>query len=679
MPETAAAAAWEYFAFEVGAGYVASSWAYTAVYVVTAVAINQVANKVLAGSSGQGGTASPQVLSTTVRQAAAARRLAYGTVKMGGVMNYAAQSDSGEYMWFSAALCEGPIEGIDPVFWLGDELSNNTKFAGLTYLEAYTGAPGQAASAELVANSNGEWTTDDVGTGVAYAVWRLKHNREAFPRGRANLPIAFLVRGRNVFDPRTGLTAFSNNPALCLLDFMRSEFGPAGGIPDDLIDFDSFAAAANVCDEIIDSIDPTNVVSGVPGKVRRYTLDGVFEVSGGHTAIVRTMLDAMAGQMATPGERYRLYAGAWRAPTGPALTSEYLRSVPSYRTHPAYQQRINTARGTYREPRQDWQMVDYAEQQLPEAVVSEYGEILQNINLPATSNGAIAQRLARLAMMRARSAVPLVVQCNYGAMRWDLLDVLTADLPECGAQGVYVVSSYTYAEGGGIDMVLTPQPASDFDWVPAEHERIVTTVVAPDFNSTPPEITGLVVTAGVTYVDESVSNYGLLATWNATADVYLENYEVQFRVVGSGDAGWRGQIAPSNSWKETLNTGTSYDVRVRIVRTDSTTGPWATETSILVSGDTTPPGVPTDLTITGTGTHTIGWKNPASLDVMRGRVYGSTVNNAAGATEVAEVFGLPSTAYTASYTPAVTPLYYWVAAVDRSGNESTREYVGVGS
>ena len=675
MPEAIGVWVADYFAFEVIGATVASAAAVEiAVTALATVALNQAANAVL-GSSGQGGTASAQAMNTTVRQAAASRRLIYGQVKTGGVLVYPAQSDDGKYAWLDVYLGEGPIHAIDPVFWVGDDLSTAGKFAGLLTLEGYGGWPGQTASAGLIAVSSGEWTAADVGTGCAHAVVRYEFDRNAFPRGLV-LP-TFLVSGRVVYDPRTNSTAYSNNPALCLLDFLRCEYGPDGGVVDDLIDFASFAAAANVCDELVDSIDPTNTVGGVPGKVRRYTLDGVFEVSGGHTQIVETMLAAMAGALPFTGGQYRLYAGAWRAPTGPVLTGEYLRADPIYRTHPARQQRINTVRGTYREPRQDWQNVDFQPQTLPAAVVAEDGEIVQNINFPCTTVGAIAQRLARLSMQRARSAVPLSLPCNWAAFQWQLWDVVQVNLPEVGAVGSFLITGYTFAEGGGIDLVLLPHNAADFEWVPATHEKLVPVVVAPDFNSTPPDILGLTVVAASIDQGESSGSYGLSATWTPTVDAQLDYYEVQYKLNAATD--WVGERAGGASWSRILSVGSYYDVRVRVVRANGTAGPWATVTNTLVSGDTDPPGVPTALSVTGTTNHTIGWTNPVSVDVMRARVYASTTNDPATGLQVADVFGLPATAYTATHTPAGVPTYYWVAAVDRSGNASARTYAGVGN
>lgn len=678
MPEAAAAYVAEYLAFDAMVGATLTSVGYYATYVAVTAAINYAAMEVL-GSGGQGGTVTPQSLNTSVRQSGLPRRLIYGTVKAGGVLVYPAQSDDGEYVHLALYLGEGPIDGIDPVFWVGDDLSTDPKFDGLLTLEAYTGAPGQTASTALVAASGGEWTTADVGTGCAYAVTRYKWDRNAFPRGLV-LP-AFLVRGRLLYDPRTNTTAHSANPALVLLDYIRSEFGYAA--PTDWIDMDSFAAAAAVCDELVDSIDPANTVGGVAGKVRRYTCNGVFEASGSPASVVATIEASMAGKLVFCGGKYRAYAGAYRAPTGPTLTGEYLRADPTMRTHASRQQRINVARGTYREPRQDWQTVDYLEQSLPAAQLAEAGEIVQNINLPVTTNGATAQRLARIAMRQARSAVPLSLPCNWAAFQWRLYDTVSVSLPEIGAVGTYLITSYTFAQGGGIDLVLVPHLASDYAWTPATDEALVPQVIRPDFNSTPPAILGLTVFGGA--VDQGdYAQVQLSAEWTPTVDAFLDDYEAQYKRSDSAD-GWTGGTktnTPSASWQP--QQGIEYDVRVRVVRHDGTTGPWAMVTNTLVTGDNTPPGPPTLLSVIhhgggGSGTHQdeVFWTTPSDLDFSRCRVWLNTVNNPATATQVAEVFGLPGTAYSVELTHSGgTDTYYWVSAIDRTGNTSARTFAG---
>jgi hypothetical protein len=119
---------------------------------------------------------------------------------------------------------------------------------------------------------------------------------------------------------------------------------------------------------------------------------------------------------------------------------------------------------------------------------------------------------------------------------------------------------------------------------------------------------------------------------------------------------------------------------VRVVRRSGAVGPWEEDLNTTVSGDTTPTADPSALSVTGTGTHTIGWKNPADADVLRARVYINTSADPGTATALSgDVYGLPSTAYTKVHTPGAAPRHYFVSVIDRSGNATSLAYAGIGS
>src|SRR5690606_27346552 len=70
-----------------------------------------------------------------------------------------------------------------------------------------------------------------------------------------------------VWDGSKWVTQYSNNPAWCLLDFLRStRYGV--GVSDDRIDFDSFVSEAAYCDEL---------VPGDDGNEPRFALDYVID------------------------------------------------------------------------------------------------------------------------------------------------------------------------------------------------------------------------------------------------------------------------------------------------------------------------------------------------------------------------------------------------------------------
>lgn len=129
-------------------------------------------------------------------------------------------------------------------------------------IKLVNGAADQAAQPDLVAEC-GEIGWDDTHRlrGIAYAYARLKYDPEAWPYGIPN--ISAVVRGKLVYDPRTATTAWSDNPALCIRDYLLAQDGLRCA-PEE-IDETSFMAAANVCDELVP----------IPGKtVFAYTLDG---------------------------------------------------------------------------------------------------------------------------------------------------------------------------------------------------------------------------------------------------------------------------------------------------------------------------------------------------------------------------------------------------------------------
>jgi Putative phage tail protein len=681
MPQLAIAAAASYAATAataaaISAGFVVAGGIGAALVGAAASTVaSALLGKIIGGGEGAGaGVAPPQVTNTSIRQAAAPRRLIYGTVKAGGVLVYPAQSDDGTYAYMAFYLGEGPIQSVAPVFWVGDTLSTDTKYTGLLTLTSYTGALGQVADAALIAASGGEWTSTEVGNGVAYAIVRYKWDRNAFASG-LEFP-AFLVSGRKLYDPRTTLTEYSANPALAMLDYIRSEYGYAA--PDSWIDFDSFSDAASICDEVLDSSDTDNVVNSVAGKVKRYQVNGVFETNASPAQVVAQIEACCAGRLVFSGGKYRFFAGAYRVPTGETLTAEFLRADPTYRTHPGRQQRINTIRATYREPKQDWQTFDIPQYQLPTAVIYEDGEIVQSIDLPAVTIGAQAQRLALLSMRQSRSAVPLSLQCNYAAFQWRLWDTVTVDIPQIGASGVFLITGYSFGSEGGIDLVLVPHLSTDFYWSTA-NETVPPDVVVPNFNKTPPAVTGLVVTGGQLDSGE-FSQPVLSAAWVATDYAQIKHYELQWKLSSSTE--WaNSRTVTAVEFYQAVDVGLSYDFRIRIVSQTDEFGSWETETAIMVNVDSTPPGVPTGLSVThqGVGAHNdlIEWTTPADLDFSRSRVFVNTVNNSATATEIAEVFGLPSTSY--NYTHShddVDDHYYWVQSVDRVGNTSARTYAG---
>lgn len=153
----------------------------------------------------------------------------------------------------------------------------DSDYRGHIRLRVYNGSDDQAADPRYVAAAD-EWTFQARGRGIAYIYFEADFDADIFPRGVEN--IRARVRGKKVLDPRTGVTGYSENPALHFLDYATTP-EDRGGIgwlsvsasgPDALLNGDFGAgvavgwsknAPANF--EVIDGVARVENVTGVAG------------------------------------------------------------------------------------------------------------------------------------------------------------------------------------------------------------------------------------------------------------------------------------------------------------------------------------------------------------------------------------------------------------------------------
>jgi hypothetical protein len=219
--------------------------------------------------------------------------LVYGLRKIGGTRVFMEVSGgSNEYLHIVLAVSEGEINSFDNIY-INDVLSTDSRFSGFLNIYKHTGSDTQAADSNLV-SAISNWTSNHQLKGTAYLYIKLKYDQNAFASG---LPtITADVKGTKVYDPRTSTTAWSDNPALCIRDYLtNTRYGR--GIDASLIDDTSFNSAANHCDELV-SI-------GV-GSKKRYTCNGVVDTSLGSMDILKNLATSCRGAVIFTGGKYKL-------------------------------------------------------------------------------------------------------------------------------------------------------------------------------------------------------------------------------------------------------------------------------------------------------------------------------------------------------------------------------------
>ena len=215
------------------------------------------------------GVAGRQELTRTIRQAAAPARVVYGEQRIGGVYTYMESTNSNEFHHLIVYLCEGEIDSIGTVYFddkpihvedidPDSGLVTSGMFSGKARIKKHLGTADQIADEHLVADVP-DITNTFVGTNRAYLYVRVEDDRDLFPR---IIPdnITANVKGRKVYNPELGYSHWTNNPALCLRDYLtNTRFGakvPEGRIEDSFV-IDS----KDVCDEFVTTIEVAAVVT----------------------------------------------------------------------------------------------------------------------------------------------------------------------------------------------------------------------------------------------------------------------------------------------------------------------------------------------------------------------------------------------------------------------------------
>lgn len=619
-----------------------------------------------------------QDLKRTIKEAAANRRIIYGTVRAGGVLVYASSSGKeNRYLDMVIALAHGRIHDIDPIFWVNDDKTDDPKFNGLINMYVRKGYTQNPVMEQLIANKPEEWTNAHTLNGIAYVYVRLKYDSNAFQSGVPNL--SFVIKGRPVYDPRIKQMVHSNNPALCILDWLRSKEGK--DVPNDLIDFDSFITAANICDELVPSIDLNNEVDGNTGFVKRYTLDGVIDMSAAPSKIIEEMQSSCHGNLVFSQGKYRFYAGAYSYPTF-TITTEMLRDAPIVRMKPSRNELFNIVSGSYVEPKHNWSETDFPPQRDNRYIKRYQGEeIKQDIKLPFTTNGAIAQRLAKIQLIKGNNTITVTLNCNWAVLSVRLWDVVELNIPEIFQVGTtFRVTEFSFAEGGGIDLTLSSEMPQFYDWNYQTDEKLIDEPKKPVSDNGKPNIINNLTISGEPNQQNQLQ---ISATWEQVNDSEKLLYEVVVQ----------RSSKTSTKFKQVFQTSTFeprchyiltesdlnylYQVKVRVITNHFRKSDWVVSDSVLPTKSVAKaPEQPTNVSvIVSDDVAEITWKTPANLDYDRSNVYVSSESDIQTSELLDTIISGRATYITKKYQ-ITQQQYYWISAVDVSGNESDKIFAG---
>jgi hypothetical protein len=432
----------------------------------------------------------------------------YKSERVGAAEEFTPSSNSQTLTLSEAA----PVESIDSVAWINDSgggepdrsqrvarfgidyttnagaktvtLIDNgqVNFVGVPLVVTYTATRGQSKARirkflglpagepdedleDWTEGQDAPWTALHIGRGIPRLHVTHRWDDTIYTSG---VPAASaIVRGKKVYNPRQDSTnggsgsqrvadpttwTWSNNPALCASDYLMSPLG--FNVSATKIDWPSVIAAANACDEVVNSTS-------------RYKCDGVLSTDASRKANLEAILSAMVGSAYDSGGKWYIRAGVANTATPFDLDESDLAGGEI--TVIARQPRselFNAIRGRFRDPQQLYAITDFPPYTSSTYAAQDNGEIVYtDIELPMTQSAIAAQRIAKLILNRARQAVTVVADFKLGAYKLQPGDTVNLTLSRYGfSSKLFRVIEREFADLARVRLVLQEEAPAVYAW-----------------------------------------------------------------------------------------------------------------------------------------------------------------------------------------------------------------------
>ena len=589
----------------------------------------------------------------------------YGERRVGGVRVFVSTKDvsggaKNEFLYIALAMAEGEVESITNIY-IDDNPITDSKYSGLYTINVHTGADNQTYD-PLLTEANAGWTSSHKLSGVAYLAIRLKWDADVFQ----GVPeITAVVKGRKVYDPRNQTTAWSNNPALCVRDYLTNDrYGK--GIPTSAIDDDAFEDAADDCDESV-----TFYSGGSTGKI--FECNAVLQTDETLFDNIEKMLMGCRGFLPYSQGKYGLIIDKSRSSVF-AFDQETIVGGISIAGE-TKENKFNRVLVKFANPDVDYQP-DQAvwpaggSSEETALLAEDNGTLLvEEVTLDTVTNYYAARDLARVILKRSRNALRTSFQATSEALQLTVGDVVTVTHSTPGwSAKPFQVETIAMNYDGTCSVNLLEYDSTIYTYDLAAQQTVYPDTELPDpFSVVPP--TGLQVNAETSVALDGTIVTSMVVSWIASTDSFVSQYDVQwstdnstFQSVVTDDTLYR--ISP-------VEAGATYYTRVRSINSLGVKSEfvYANQGSV---GDTTAPALPTPISATaGYKSISLEWTNPSDKDFSNVEVYRATSSGGSFA-EVATVgggFGANAEFLNGGLADATT-FYYKFKSVDYSGNKS---------
>lgn len=464
----------------VGAELIGGAILTSLTYAATSYALNKAA--ALLTKKGKSGAGSG--LEASFIDSSAAGHIVYGRVRKGGVnvLPPLTSGNEGRYLHQTLALAIHECDAMESFTLDTDEIlsaqitaitasandglvTGSSKYVGEAWLRCYLGTTTQNVdfilNAAFPTNIASTWR----GRGITYCSSTFDWGKgKTYTGGVPNTAVK--LRGKKCYDPRLDITpgasptnpayiAWTVCPALCWADYKMSQtYGQKCASTD--IDWDSVVAAANICDALV----------AIPGASTqaRYTFNGVLMADADTEYNERAFIDAMLGKLAFTGGKWRIFAGAWRAPVYEIDKEDWVQINAIQTTAPRGSDRYNGVVTYFVDKDRNWQRMESFRRYNDTYKSADGAErVWVELEQPNCTQKYEAERKGEMLLRQSRNGIKLTGILPPRFMRLRTWDNVTLYFDEMGWSGkTFTVASCALRPDGSIQVSLSEE--QDTDW-----------------------------------------------------------------------------------------------------------------------------------------------------------------------------------------------------------------------
>lgn len=640
------------------------------------------------------------------------RKVIYGKTRVGGnIVFIESAGNTSEDLYLVIAIAGHEIESYEAVYFNEEKVYENAAYVSDwdTYIDLtfYTGN-------QTIANANlvsllGKWTSNHILYDTAYIIVKMTYDEDKFATGLPN--ISCIVKGKKVLDPNTNQTAYSDNAALCIYDYLRdTKYGLGESVAN--IDTASINTAKTICDE--------NVALSGSGNQARYTINGVINTATPIKDNIELLLGAMSGRLIFSSGKFSLFAGKYVAPTITVTESDVIGDI-TIATKQSRRSQYNVVKGGFVSEEENYQLADYPALLLATTggnfisgkqyrilsigntdftaigasantvgitftatgsgsgtgTASLYSaedaeQIILDLPLPFTTNNVRAQRLAKIALQRSRQQETISIPCNLSALRFKVGDNINISNTRLfgGSSRIFEVLGYSLSFGSENQIIVNVEARETnsqvYDWNADETAFIGAGTVNIYDGLTVSAPTNLSVTNDTFFNADGTFAENLLVNWTTSQSAFIDHYIVEYKV--STDATYFAQQTNAPPFViNNVRNSTTYDIRVKAVNELNVSSSFVSTQHTSIA-DTTAPAAPTNLQVSGDfKAINLTWANPTDADFSHIEIHRATGLIPGSYTKIGESSG---TLFVDTNLAFGITYNYKARSVDFSGNLS---------